>query len=147
MVIASEDVGLAYPQAAAIVNACVDNANRLGLPEARLPLAQAVILLATAPKSNAVIEAVDSAMNDVRTKNYGDIPSHIKDSHYSGAKKMSRGLTYKYTQLYKNNYTAQQYLPDNLKNAKYYRWGTNKAEQAAKAYWDKVIAEDKGELR
>ncbi len=142
LVTACEDIGLAYPQAITIVKACVDSAHQLGLPEARIPLAQAVIVLCTAPKSNTAICAIDAASEDVRTKNTGDVPIHLKDTHYGGAKKLGRGLTYKYAHNYKNGFTLQQYLPDNIKNAKYYAFGKNKVEQAAKAYRERIVAED-----
>lgn len=142
LVTACEDIGLAYPQAITIVKACVDSAHQLGLPEARIPLAQAVIVLCTAPKSNTAICAIDAASEDVRTKNTGDVPDHLKDTHYGGAKKLGRGLTYQYAHNYKNGYTLQQYLPDNIKDVKYYAFGDNKVEQAAKAYRDKILAED-----
>ena len=138
LVIASEDIGLAYPQAVAIVKACVDNAMQLGLPEARLPLAQAVLVLATAPKSNSVITAIDAAMQDVRGGNTGDIPAYLKDSHYGGASKMGRGIEYQYAHLFPNHYVKQQYLPDPLKDHVYYEYGSNKNEQAAKKYWDSI---------
>ncbi|MCX7614781.1 MAG: replication-associated recombination protein A [Clostridiales bacterium] len=134
----SEDVGLAYPQAIAIVKACVDSAMQLGLPEARLPLAEAVILVTTAPKSNSVVMAIDAAITDIREGKQSDIPDHLKDAHYEGAKNLGHGTTYKYPHDYKNNYVKQQYLPDRLKEKKYYRYGTNKAEEQAKAYWEKV---------
>ncbi|MDP4108512.1 MAG: replication-associated recombination protein A [Bacillota bacterium] len=134
----SEDVGLAYPQAVAIVKACVDSALQLGLPEARLPLAEAVILVTTAPKSNSVVVAIDEALADVRSGKTCDVPDHLKDAHYEGAKKLGRGLTYKYPHNYENNYVKQQYLPDPLKDRVYYRCGKNKAEEQAKAYWDKI---------
>lgn len=135
LVIASEDIGLAYPQAAAIVKACVDSALQLGFPEARIPLAEAVILLATAPKSNSAIMAIDSAMADIENMDVGEIPEHLKDSHYSGAKNFGRGIEYKYPHLFANNYIKQQYLPDNIKNKVYYKYGNNKTEKAAKDYW------------
>lgn len=138
LVIASEDVGLAYPQAAPIVKACVDSAMQLGLPEARLPLAQAVLVLATAPKSNSVISSIDAAMADVRAGNAGDIPIHLKDCHYGGAEKLGRGTAYKYAHQFPNNYVEQQYLPDNIKDHVYYRYGENKNEQAAKKYWELI---------
>jgi len=138
MVIASEDVGLAYPQCVTIVKSCIDAALQLGLPEARIPLAQAAILMATSPKSNSAIMAIDAAMADVAAGNYGDIPAHLKDAHYGGAKKMGRGLTYKYPHDYPNHYIRQQYLPDMIKDSVYYNYGENKVEQAAKAYWDKI---------
>lgn len=138
LVIASEDIGLAYPMAAVVVKACTDNALQLGLPEAQLPLSQAVIFLATAPKSNSAANAIWTAMSDIETKDVGDIPNHLKDSHYSGAKTFGRGEEYKYPHAYENNYISQQYLPDNIKNSVYYEYGKNKQEQAAKAYWDKI---------
>lgn len=138
MVIASEDVGLAYPQAVSIVKSCIDAANMLGLPEARIPLAQAVILMATAPKSNSAMRGIDAALGDVRRGNYGDIPAYLMDSHYAGAKKLGRGLTYQYPHDFPNHYIPQQYLPDRLKDAVYYQYGENKTEQAAKAYWARI---------
>lgn len=141
MVIASEDVGMAYPQAVSIVKSCVDSALQLGLPEARLPLAQAVILLSTAPKSNSVICAIDEALSDIEKANPGDIPSTLQDAHYSGSKKLARGIGYKYAHNYKNNYVKQQYLPDNIKDRVYYKPGENKNEKAIKAYWEKIKSE------
>lgn len=138
MVIASEDVGLAYPQAVSVVKACVDSANMLGLPEARIPLAQAVIFLATAPKSNSAMMAIDQAMADLRAGKSGNIPADLQDAHYGGAAKLGHGLGYRYAHDYPNHYVAQQYLPDELKNRVYYRYGENKTEQAAKRYWDAV---------
>lgn len=136
----SEDVGLAYPQAVPIVKACIDSALQLGLPEARLPLAQAALLIATAPKSNAVATAMEHAMADVANGHH-EVPDHLKDSHYAGAEKLNHGQAYKYPHSYKNNWVEQQYLPDSLKNAQYYREGTNKLEQQAAAYWKKVKEE------
>lgn len=138
MVIASEDVGLAYPQAVSIVKSCIDAANMLGLPEARIPLAEAVILMATAPKSNSAIMGIDAALSDIRKGNCGDIPAYLMDSHYTGAKKLGRGLTYQYPHSFPNHYVPQQYLPDRLKDAAYYQYGENKTEQAAKAYWARI---------
>ena len=138
MVIASEDVGLAYPQAVSIVKSCIDAANMLGLPEARIPLAEAVILMATAPKSNSAIMGIDAALSDIRKGNYGDIPAYLMDSHYAGAKKLGRGLTYQYPHSFPNHYVPQQYLPDRLKDATYYQYGENKTEQAAKVYWARI---------
>lgn len=138
LVIASEDVGLAYPQCAAIVKACVDSAFQLGLPEARIPLAEAVILMATAPKSNSAAAAIDAAMADVRAGRTGDIPAHIKDAHYGGAQKLGRGLTYQYPHAFPNHWVRQQYLPDEIKDAHYYDYGPNKTEQAARTYWERV---------
>ena len=125
---------MAYPQAASIVKSLCDSAVQLGLPEGRIPLAQAVILLATAPKSNSVITAIDSAMSDVKNFNCGDIPLHLKDSHYEGSEELNRGVGYKYAHDYENNYVKQQYLPDNIKNRKYYKGGNNKFEREIKAY-------------
>ena len=142
LVIASEDIGLAYPQAAAIANACVDSAMRLGMPEARIPLAEAVIMLATAPKSNSAIVAIDKAMGDISSRDTGVIPPHLQDTHYSGAEKLGHGLEYKYPHSYPNHYTKQQYLPDKIKNVKYYEYGDNKAEKAAKEYWEKIKKSD-----
>ena len=138
LVIVSEDIGLAYPQAVSVVKSCVDAALQLGFPEARIPLAEAVILLATAPKSNSAICAIDAAMTDLRDKEVGDIPDHLKDSHYAGAEKIGRGQGYVYPHGCKNNYVRQQYLPDAIKNAVYYRYGENKNEQAAKRYWEEI---------
>ncbi len=138
MVTAAEDIGLAYPQAVSIVKSCVDCALQLGLPEARIPLAEATILLATAPKSNSAITAIDAAMQDVEHTDTGDVPLHLKDAHYSGAQKMGRGLTYEYPHDYPNHYTPQQYLPDKIKDKIYYHGGDNKNEQAIRQYWDKI---------
>ncbi len=138
LVIAAEDIGLAYPMAITITKACVDSAFQLGLPEARIPLAEAVIMLATAPKSNSAIMAVDDAISDLRGGYTGDIPAHLKDAHYGGAAKMGRGLTYQYPHSFENAYVKQQYLPDAIKNKKYYVPGMNKNEQAAKTYWDDI---------
>ena len=135
---ASEDVGLAYPQAAAIVKACCDSALQLGLPEAQLPLTQAALLIATAPKSNSVVAAIGAAMQDIRDGHTGDVPEHLKDASYGGAEKMGRGLTYRYPHNFKNSWVEQQYLPDVLKDATYYKAGLNKAEQQAREYWEKV---------
>ncbi len=135
LVIASEDIGLAYPSAAPIVKSCCDSAMQLGLPEARIPLAEAVLLLATAPKSNSAICAIDAAISDIKSENVGDIPQHLKDGHYEGAKKLGRALEYKYPHNYPGNYVDQQYLPDNLKNRTYYTPGNNKNENNASTYW------------
>ena len=134
---ASEDIGMAYPQAAAIVKACVDSALQLGLPEAKLPLAQAVILLATAPKSNSVVMAIDAAMADVRAGRTGDYPRHLQNVHADGAG-FEREQGYLYPHEFPGHWVAQQYLPDAIKDRVYYVYGPNKAEQAAKAYWDKI---------
>ncbi len=138
MVIAAEDVGLAYPQAVPVVKGCIDAANMLGLPEARIPLAEAVILLATAPKSNSAILGIDAALHDVRSGRTGDIPANLRDAHYAGAEKLGRGLTYQYPHSFPNHYLQQQYLPDPLKDRRYYVYGDNKTEQTAKRYWDEI---------
>ena len=138
LVMAAEDVGLAYPQAIAIVKACVDSAFQLGLPEARIPLAEAAILLATAPKSNSGIRAIDAAMKDIHAGKAGDIPAYLKDGHYSGANKLGRALTYQFPHDYPNHWVEQQYLPDTIQDAHYYEYGPNKTEQRAKQYWDEI---------
>jgi putative ATPase len=111
---------------------------QLGLPEARIPLAEAVIFLATCPKSNSAINAIDGAAADLKAGKSGEIPAHLKDTHYGGAKKLGRGLTYQYPHAYENHYVAQQYLPEELQGTAYYEYGPNNIEQAAKAYWDAV---------
>lgn len=138
LVIAAEDIGLAYPNAIAITKACVDSALQLGFPEARIPLADAVILLATAPKSNSGICAVDAAIDRIRKGEFGDVPDNLKDSHYAGAQKLGRGIGYKYAHDYPDHWVKQQYLPDKIKDDVYYEYGDNKNEQAAKAFWDKI---------
>ena len=138
LVIAAEDVGLAYPQAMPVVKACCDAALQLGLPEARIPLAEAAIFLATAPKSNSAISAIDAAMQDLRSGKGGEVPPHLQDAHYAGAGKMGRGLTYQYPHAYPNHYVAQQYLPDALRGRRYYEFGKNKVEQACQRYWEEV---------
>ena len=138
MVIASEDIGLAYPMAATIVKSCIDSALQLGLPEARIPLAQAVLVLATAPKSNSVVCAIDAAFADIESGDAGEIPAHLKDSHYGGAQKLGHGQGYKYPHDYKNNYVKQDYLPENLRNRKYYNPSDNKNENAIRKYWEEV---------
>ena len=138
LVIASEDVGLAYPQCAAIVKACVDSAFQLGMPEARIPLAQAVILMATAPKSNSAIRGIDAAIADIRQNGAGQIPDSLRDCHYGGAQKMGHGEGYLYSHDYPNHWVEQQFLPSHLVGHSYYMYGENKTEQTARAYWDKV---------
>jgi len=136
LVVASEDIGLANPNAIVVTKSCVDSALQLGLPEARIPLSEAVILLANSPKSNSAICAIDSALSDIKNTNVGPVPSHLKDTHYAGAQKMGRGLTYKYPHNYKNSYVSQQYLPDNIRDRVYYKAGNNKTEQMYKKYID-----------
>ena len=134
---ASEDIGLAYPQAVPIVKACVDSALQLGLPEARLPLAEAVIFLATAPKSNSGVMAIDAAIADVRAGKTGPVPRELQNVHADGTG-FEREQGYKYPHSFPNHWVRQQYLPDALKNARYYEYGDNKIEQAAKAYWEAI---------
>lgn len=134
---ASEDIGLAYPQAVSIVKSCVDAALQLGLPEARLPLAQAVILLATAPKSNSVVMAIDRAMKDVKAGKAGPFPRELQNVHADGAG-FEREQGYLYPHDFPGHWVKQQYLPDNLVGTTYYEYGDNKFEQSCKAYWDKI---------
>ena len=141
MVCACEDVGLAYPQIIPIVKAAVDAANMLGLPEARIPLADAVILVSTSPKSNSGEAAIDAALADVRVGRTGPVPRQLQNKHYDGADALVKGQNYKYAQEYKNHWVAQQYLPDAIKDAQYYTYGDNRTEQAAKAYWDRIKQE------
>ncbi len=133
---ASEDVGMAYPQAAAIVKACVDTAMQLGLPEAQLPLAQAAILLATAPKSNSVCTAIGAARADVRRGRTGAIPRELQNVH-ADTTGQEREQGYLYPHDFPGHWVRQQYLPDELAGTVYYRYGDNKTEQAAQAYWEK----------
>ena len=137
-VIAAEDIGLAYPQAAVIVKSLVDSARELGFPEARIPLAEATVLLATSPKSNSAYKALDAALSDLENSTVGDIPAHLKDAHYGGAAKLGRGVEYKYPHAYPNHYVNQQYLPDNLVGRNYYEYGENKLERATMEYWNRI---------
>ena len=137
---ASEDIGMAYPQAALIVKALVDNALQLGLPEARLPLAQAVVLLATAPKSNSVCAAIDAAGADVRAGRIGPIPRELQNVHADSAGQ-EREQGYLYPHLFPGHWVPQQYLPDELVGTVYYHFGDNKNEQAAQSYWEKLKGE------
>ncbi len=134
---ASEDIGMAYPQAVPIVKACVDSALQLGLPEARLPLAEACILLATAPKSNSVVMAIDEAVSDVKTGHIGSVPRELQNVHADGTG-FEREQGYLYPHEFPGHWVRQQYLPDELKDRSYYRFGDNKNEQAAKKYWDGI---------
>lgn len=138
MVCACEDVGLAYPQIIPIVKSAVDIAMMVGLPEARIPLADAVILVATAPKSNSGEAAIDKAMADVQSGNYGPIPRRLQNKHFDGEDAEVKGQFYVYPHDYENHWVYQQYLPDRIKNKKYYEFGPNKNEQAFKSYWDRV---------
>ena len=134
---ASEDIGLAYPMAVPIVKACVDSALQLGLPEARLPLAEACILLATAPKSNSACVGIDRALADIRAGRTGSIPRELQNVHADGTG-FEREQGYKYPHAFKNHWVKQQYLPDELRSAHYYEYGDNKTEQAAKRYWEEI---------
>ena len=136
--VASEDVGLAVPQAITITEACVSSALQLGFPEARIPLSQATIYLAQCPKSNSAVMAIESALADLDNIETGDIPLHLKDAHYLGAKNLGRGVDYKYPHNYPNHYVKQQYLPDAIKDKKYYIPGENKNEKSFKQYWNSV---------
>ena len=138
MVCACEDVGLAWPQIIPIVKAAVDIANAVGLPEARLPLADAVILVATAPKSNSGHDAINAAMADVRAGRTGPIPRQLQNKHFDGEDAAVKGQNYKYAHDYPGHWVRQQYLPDALVGTQYYRYGDNKNEQAFKAYWEKI---------
>ena len=140
MCVAAEDVGLAYPQILPIVNACVDMALKLGMPEARLPLADAAVLMATSPKSNSAYLAIDAALDDVRKGKSGDFPRHLQNVH-ADTYTMEREQGYLYPHNYPNHWVKQQYLPDELVGAHYYEYGPNKLEQAAKQYWDSIKKE------
>lgn len=132
MVIASEDVGAAYPMAAVITRACVESAKELGLPEARIPLANAAVMLATAPKSNSAYKAIDAATADIEHGMGAEIPLHLRSPKFKG---------YKYPHDYPNHWVEQQYLPNDLADRRYYEYGTNKTEQAARQYWEKIKGE------
>ena len=134
---ASEDIGLAYPQAVPVVKACVDSALQLGLPEARLPLAEACIFLATLPKSNTACMAIDAALADVRAGHVGSIPRELQNVHADGAG-FEREQGYLYPHDFPHRWVKQQYLPDELKDRRYYEYGDNKTEQAAKRYWEEI---------
>ena len=140
MCVAAEDVGLAYPQILPIVNACVDMALKLGMPEARLPLADAAVLMATSPKSNSAYLAIDAALDDVRKGKSGDFPRHLQNVH-ADTYTMEREQGYLYPHNFPNHWVKQQYLPDELVGAHYYEYGPNKLEQAAKQYWDSIKKE------
>ena len=141
LVTAAEDIGLAYPQAIAITKACCDAALQLGMPEARIPLAEAVIMLATAPKSNSAICAIDAAMSDIESRDTGEIPKTLKDTHYSGAEKLGNG-GYVYPHPYPGHWIKQQYMPDKIADKKYYEYGDNKTEASAKKYWAQIKGEE-----
>ena len=134
----TEDVGLAYPQLIPIVKACVDSALQLGMPEARLPLANATILIATAPKSNAACLAIDEALGDVAQGKVNSVPRQLQNTHFDGEDAKVKGQHYIYPHDYPNHWVKQQYLPDDLKKRKYYIYQDNKYEQNLKDYWDKI---------
>lgn len=138
LVIAAEDVGLAWPMAMAVTKACVDSALQLGMPEAQLPLAEAAILLATAPKSNSAHNAILKATADIRAGKAGPVPRQLQNKHFDGEDAAVKGQNYLYPHGYANHWVAQQYLPDALRGTVYYEYGDNKTEQAARAYWQKV---------
>ncbi len=140
MCVAAEDVGLAYPQILPVVNACVDMALKLGMPEAQLPLADAAVLMATSPKSNSAYLAIDAALDDVRKGKSGDFPRHLQNVH-ADTYTMEREQGYLYPHNYPNHWVKQQYLPDELAGTRYYEYGPNKLEQAAKQYWDSIKKE------
>ena len=138
MVCANEDVGLAYPQIIPIVKAAVDTALQVGLPEARIPLANAVIAVATAPKSNSAYNAINAAMADVESGVTGDVPRALQNKHFDGEGAEEKGQNYLYPHNYPSHYVNQQYLPNNIKNKKYYEFGDNKLEQITREYWEKI---------
>ncbi|HEX2985734.1 MAG TPA: replication-associated recombination protein A [Caproiciproducens sp.] len=138
MVCACEDVGLAYPMIIPIVKAAVDAAMLVGLPEARIPLADAVILVCNSPKSNSAYCAINAAMADIQKGDIGNIPRQLQNKHYDGADNDHKGQFYKYPHEFPSHWVQQQYLPDELKNRKYYEFGLNKNEQAYKEYWYKI---------
>jgi putative ATPase len=141
LVCANEDVGLAYPQIIPIVKAAVDTAMMVGLPEARIPLANAVILVANAPKSISAYEAINAAWQDVERGLIGDIPRQLQNKHFDGEDATVKGQNYKYPHSYPRHYVNQQYLPDVVKDKKYYEFGDNKIEQNYKEYWKKIKGE------
>ncbi len=145
MVCACEDVGLAWPQIIPIVKAAVDAATMLGLPEGRIPLAEAVILVATAPKSNTGEAGINAAMADLQKGRTGPIPRHLQNKHFDGEDAAVKGQHYKYPHAFPGSWVAQQYLPDALEGTQYYHWGENKTEQAARAYWQRVKGTAGGE--
>lgn len=138
LVIASEDIGLAYPQAVPIVKACVDSAMQLGLPEARIPIGEAVILLATSPKSNSAYNAINAALEDVQHGQAYDFPRQLQNVHCDGEGAAVKGQHYLYPHDFPNHWVKQQYLPDAIKDKVYYQYGDNKHENAAKEYWSKI---------
>ena len=138
MVCAAEDVGLAYPMIIPIVKAAVDMAFQVGMPEARIPLADAAVLVATSPKSNSAYLGYDAALSDLQAGKGGPVPRNLQNKHFDGEDAAVKGQFYNYPHSYPNHWCRQQYLPDNLKNATYYQFGENRTEQAAKEYWEKI---------
>ena len=142
-VIASEDIGLAYPMAAVVVRSCVESARELGLPEAKIPLANAAVLLATSPKSNSAYMGLHAATDAVTAGKGTAFPRALQNVHMDGENVMEKGQNYRYPHDYPNHYVKQQYLPDDIRNARFYEYGENKTEQAAKLYWDKIKGDAK----
>lgn len=138
LVCACEDVGLAFPQIIPIVKAAVDTAREVGLPEARIPLADAVVLVATSPKSNSAYNAINAAMSDIEKGIGGNIPRQLQNKHFDGEDAEVKGQNYKYPHDYPNHYVKQQYLPNELKDRHYYEFGDNKTEQKYREYWNSV---------
>jgi putative ATPase len=144
LVIAYEDIGLASPQAGARTLAAVETAEKIGFPEARIPLANAIIELCLSPKSNSAISAIDAALADIRSGKSGEVPDHLKDAHYKGAKELGRGIDYKYPHSYESGWVPQQYLPNKLKHARYYEpKTTGKFEQALSTIYNKIQKQSK----
>lgn len=142
LVCAAEDVGLAYPQILPIVKSACDIALQVGLPEAAIPLGDAVVLVATAPKSNTGHDGIFAALDDVRKGNYGKIPRQLQNKHFDGEDNPEKGQNYLYPHDFPNRWVKQQYLPDEIKDKKYYEFGDNKTEQAAKEYWKRIKGEN-----
>ncbi|HZK39230.1 MAG TPA: replication-associated recombination protein A [Clostridia bacterium] len=138
MICACEDVGLAYPQIIPIVKAAVDAALMVGLPEARIPLADAVVLVCNSPKSNSAYNAISAAMADIQRGKSGPVPRTLQNKHFDGEDNANKGQFYDFPHDYDSHWVKQQYLPDAIKNAKYYEYGENRNEQAAKEYWAKI---------
>ena len=142
MICAAEDVGNADPQALTVAVSAAQAVERIGMPEAQIILSQAVLYVATAPKSNSACNAVFEAMDAVKNQRSMPVPVHLQDSHYGGSAKLGHGIGYRYAHDYPNHYVKQQYLPDALQGVHYYEWGDNKTEQAARAYWEKIKGSD-----
>lgn len=138
LVCACEDVGLAYPNLISIVKSCTDIALQVGMPEARIPLADAVVMVCTSPKSNSAYLAIDAALADVKSGKSGAIPRQLQNKHFDGEDNPNKGQFYQYPHDFPNHYVKQQYLPDAIKDSVYYEFGDNKNEQAFRAYWGKI---------